>query len=212
VRRQAPMLAMLAASAATAMLVSIGTAGAGQPSPVQLVREQNVDAQGNIKVSEQGTPQVSLTGDPRVGLDPNLGNTVKIDSNANTVKIDTAGSGPIQTQAADNPAFTPVVVTTPVGSAVNTLYTVPPHEVLVIQEFSAETISPLYPDPGLRYVYLNTPSKFALALTSPASDRISIGSMQTTIYVQPGADVTCSLLTNPDDGFCSISGYLVPVK
>ena len=54
-------LALLAAGAGAAMLAGgIGTAGAAQPPAVQNVREQNTDAQGNIKVHEQGTATVSV--------------------------------------------------------------------------------------------------------------------------------------------------------
>lgn len=218
-RRLAVALALLAAGAGAATLLGVGSAGAGQTPTSQNVREQNLDAQGNIKVHEQGTPQVSLTGSPRVGLDPTLGNTVKIDTNANRVQVDQPASQPFLTQAADNPAFTPVEVTRTddTGAAVLDLYTVPAHEVLVIEEFSAETraASAPTPDPGLRYAFLANSVgnlKFAMPLTDPANQGTSVGSMQTRIYLQPGDDVVCQFFIESSGGFCSISGYLVAVK
>ena len=221
-------LALLAAGGVAATLLGLGTAGAGGPSSVETVREQNVDAQGNIKVAEQGTPSVSLTGSPRVGLEPTLGNTVKIDPNANTVKIDPAGTGPIETQSADNPAFSPVVT----GAfhafdgvvAQPDLYTVPSGSELVIEQIAAEVEVPagqtiettsfmVYPSEAGGPIVV-----FPLPTTSTAlpADSLSIGDMQTRLYAPPGSSVFCEGLRSDSSGSagmsCSISGYLVPAK
>ena len=90
---------------------------------MQNVQEQNVDAQGNIKVHEQGTP------------------SVKIVATANTVKVDASG-GPLPTVATDNPAFHPVEAgaqfETPAGDIASaaTVYTVPSGSELVIEQVS----------------------------------------------------------------------------
>lgn len=224
-------VALLATCAAAAALFSVGTAGAGAPSPVQRVMEQNVDSQGNIKVHEQGTSQVSLTGSPRVGLDPTLGNTVKFDPNANTVKIDAVGSGPIETQAADNPAQSPVErrgdLQFPDGFNGNgesiDLYTVPSGYELVIEQISVraglqsgqQAYAFLYVDSGSGPVI---PWTVPLTTVDLASDgtAASAGDIQTRIYADPGSDVSCQVLRSPSSGIanvgCSISGYLVRLK
>lgn len=226
VRRFALALALLAAGGVAATLLGLGTAGAGGPSSVQTVREQNVDAQGNIKVAEQGTPSVSLTGSPRVGLEPTLGNTVKIDPNVNTVKIDPT-AGAIPTTATDNPAFSPVVTSARAewaeGQFVTSrvVYTVPSGRELVIEQISIVTEEDLS---AAFFQVLGTegsPVSFALSttpqLTSGGSPAGSIGDMQTRIYAPPGSDVVCQAERNTifrefPIADCSISGYLVPAK
>jgi hypothetical protein len=223
-------LGLVAAGAAVATLISVGTAGAGSPSSVQTVREQNLDAQGNIKVHEQGTPQVSLTGDPRVGLDPTLGNTVKIAADQNTVKIDAAGSGPIQTQSTDNPAFSPVEAEAQIlfGSnafASGTVYTVPSGHELVIEQMSFG-ISLGAGTAGVSAAIQTTvdgqATDFGVPMPKPwdasAADAFSDGDLVTRIYADPATHVTCVVLRPASDtstshgASCSISGYLVPVK
>ena len=66
-KRLGATVGLLALGAAVAMLFSIGSTGAGQMQTTQRVREQNVDAQGNIRVHEEGAAQVSLMGSPISG-------------------------------------------------------------------------------------------------------------------------------------------------
>jgi len=183
---------------------------------------------GTVPVHEQGTANVNLTGSPKVGLDPTLGNTVKIDSAANTVKIDAAGSGPIQTRAADNPAFSPVVrnlyLNWPGGSfgSGGTIYPVPSGHELVIEQFSVGAT--LNSGQQLAFGELNvnaaTPDFAQFQLTGITSvdqgvDVVGSGAIQTRIYADPGTSVGCTVqrgggTTGAASAQCDISGYLVP--
>jgi hypothetical protein len=57
-KRLALAIALLALGAVAATLFGATSAGAGPTPTVQNVREQNLDANGNIKVHEQGTAKV----------------------------------------------------------------------------------------------------------------------------------------------------------
>lgn len=64
----------------------------------QFVREQNLDANGNIAVHEQGVASVKLDA---TGNTVNLGaagNTVKLDPAANTVKVQSSSAAPVVTR------------------------------------------------------------------------------------------------------------------
>ena len=185
------------------------------------VAEQNLDGNGNIKVHEQGTANVNVAGTPSVAL-ASSGNTVKIDSNQNTVKIDSAGSGPISTQAADNPAFSPVArgalinfPDTDLASAV-TVYTVPAGNELVIEQVSLFATLPLVE--GSIFVQAGGHSAFfTVPLTvDGATGRDNSGDIQTRIYADPGSDVICeaelSQISPGRYANCNISGYLVPTS
>ena len=196
-------LALLAAGAGAATLLGIGAAGAAQAPTVQNVQEQNVDAQGNIKVHEQGTP------------------SVKIVATANTVKVDASG-GPLPTVATDNPAFHPVEAgaqfETPAGDIASaaTVYTVPSGSELVIEQVSVTS------DQTLAEVRLSVPGtepggeggSFLLAPQATAYG--SVGDMLTRIYAAPGGEVGCTVYrtdtTSIGSTRCSISGYLVALK
>ncbi len=198
-------LALLAAGAGAATLLGIGAAGAAQAPTSQNVQEQNVDAQGNIKVHEQGTP------------------SVKIVATANTVKVDASG-GPLPTVATDNPAFHPVVTSaqfeTPVGEQNGgaVVYTVPSGSELVIEQFSVASDQKLA-DAGLRFPGTEpgpeSEGNFPLA-TEIDGFGGSFGDMLTHIYVAPGIQVFCEVSRIDDSGIgssrCSFSGYLVALK
>lgn len=226
-KRLATTLILLTVGAAGALLVSNGTADAGSTQPTQRVREVNVDPHGYIRVHEEGTPEVSLTGSPRVGLDPTLGNVVKVDPNQNTVKVDQTGSGPLHTQAADNPAFTAVVqqvgVDMPAGSQGDAVvYTVPAHNDLVIEQVSVQALMPAGQHLGIAGIIAGPAGSEAdfyvplihLAVASGQDE--AVGDIQTRIYAGAGTEVECFTArdnTAGDTGAtCSISGYLVPVK
>ena len=228
-KRLAITLGLLALGATAGMLFSVGSAGAGQPQTTQLVREQNVDARGNIKVEEQGTPQVSLTGSPRVGLDPTLGNTVKVDPNSNTVQVDQSASGPLDTRAADNPAFSPVVAAMtlhlPEGhfDDQEVVYSVPAHEELVIEQASFLTIDLAAGDSTMADITVRGGGAGGLFViptvaegNGPSLGTPSVGESQTRIYADPGTLVLCAIArtdySTSASSNCSISGYLVPVK
>ena len=203
-------LALLAAGAGARTLIGIGTAGAAQPPTVQNVHEQNVDAQGNIKVHEQGTP------------------SVKIDPTANTVKLDPTAA-PVPTIAADNPAFTPVNSTAifllrdaNLQGVVGTVYTVPAGHELVIEQFSIRGTEPL----GSHFVatYFRTVAggqvaDFDVATTVVAADSADVeaGDMETHVYADPQTTVDCVVGRNASETAnagveCNLSGYLVPLK
>jgi len=191
------------------------------------VAEQNLDANGNIKVHEQGTANVNVTNTPSVGLAAS-GNTVQISPNANTVKIDSAGSGPIQTQAADNPAFSPIEAQAFfrfdsffTGAGV---YTVPAHKELVIEQVSFGMSAGL----DVKIVgatietFVNSQlTQFDVPMSEPQNadgQSDSYGDLTTRIYADPGTQVSClaerprSDTSTGQTGSCSISGYLVPVR
>ena len=101
---------ILAATAASALVAFLGT-GAAAPAerPSTPVTEQNVDANGSIRVHEQGTANVSIQGTPAVTLGGsatvnarqdgawNVGiagtPSVGLAPSANTVQLDGAASG-----------------------------------------------------------------------------------------------------------------------
>jgi hypothetical protein len=83
------------AVATTALVAAVlaGTLFAGQDAStaetpkVQVVAEQNLDAQGLVRVHEQGTANVNVTGTPLVNLGPGANGVRVTNPNANPVPV-----------------------------------------------------------------------------------------------------------------------------
>jgi hypothetical protein len=200
-------------AAASALLNVVVTNTASNPVPVTPT--------GTVPVHEQGTANVNVTGTPSVALA----------SSGNTVKIDGAGSGPLQTKAADNPAFQPISASCEIIDSLNgfgcDLYTVPAGKELVVTTVSVNGLFPGSSD-TLAHVFIarkingdTTPAFFipvsfhgaASCAGCISTDVYFSGGTATQFYADPGTTMVGvgglqSGNENIEAGF-DIEGYLV---
>jgi hypothetical protein len=186
----------------------------GPPSNVTGIVTVGNGASNPVPVQQQGTATVNVSNSsvPVTG-------TVKIDPTGNTVQL--GGTATVHTQAADNPAFTPVHLNQAVNFAAGealeseTPYVVPDGKELVIQQVSFEGHLPS--GENIIQMTITTgdgPTWFPVQSDEPAgaNDWIT-GGGPATIYAGPGSFVAVELGRFPSNDTGSIgvaeNGYLV---
>lgn len=173
----------------------------------QFVREQNLDANGYIKVHEQGVPSVKLDA---------AGNTVKLDPVANTVKVQSSRATPVVTRESSGHTpwnwFQSIVVPAGQPYAPDASFTAPADKYLVIEFVSAAAnlSDPAFPrvaihiNNRLNDPYWNT--YLPVTTEFPANEtygypiyRLFQLNQQTRLYCEPGCTVTVQVMRGGDD-------------
>jgi hypothetical protein len=179
-----------------------------------------LDANGDVRVHEQGTASVSVAGSATVRVDPD-GNTVKLDSGANGVRVTNAADEPVPTRDTENPArqqFNEMEqIGIPSGSASGSaLFHLPQGKYLVITHVSGQAELPAGQHPlfQLQFATFKHFLPFTLVVSpgAPYRDLWNLDEPLQVIY-GPASSVTAYLSRSDTGGVVdadvTISGYLV---